>query len=131
MRLRRRCSESIRQLKWAWQRVFRGWDDRVLWSIDYWLVEHMRIWLRKMQKHKVGVPSWCFEDPIGSSHSEEDWRIAKEKWDEILQQMIDGFDAAWDLLEVNYEFPDGYDEVNARYEAGMKVFIENLFDLWT
>lgn len=30
----RRIRYAPRQIKWAWQRMCRGWDDRAIWNLD-------------------------------------------------------------------------------------------------
>src|SRR5271157_4693879 len=37
------------EVRFAWQRVFRGWDDRAVWSIDYWLDAKMPDMLRRLK----------------------------------------------------------------------------------
>src|SRR5882724_11835476 len=36
-RLKRAPHDSYWGVRWAWQRVHRGWDDRSIWSLDTWL----------------------------------------------------------------------------------------------
>jgi len=109
--------------------VFRGWDDRVLWSIDYWLIDLMREVLPHFKITNGGLPSWCFDEPF-ANHSEEDFEKAQEKWGGIIDQMIDGFSAARDILEMDFE-KSSHEALKARYEAGLRVFVDNLFDLWS
>lgn len=67
-----------REIKYAWQRVFRGWDDTACWDAgDYFLNNFIGI-LNQFQKKLNGFPS-----SVGSLN----------KWEKIIQQMIDGFEA--------------------------------------
>ena len=43
----------LREIKYAWQRIFKGWDNRVIWSIDFYLAKMIpvafhQICLKKM-----------------------------------------------------------------------------------
>jgi hypothetical protein len=55
------------QVRWAWQRVHRGWDDRALWSLDTWLAGTLGAQLVAMADvaHGWPIPSgefeWTFE----------------------------------------------------------------------
>lgn len=31
--------ETLREIKWAWQRVVRGYDDRVYWQFDDYFIQ--------------------------------------------------------------------------------------------
>src|SRR5271157_6140443 len=52
---------NYREVKYAYQRVVRGWDDRAVWSIDYWLDDKMPAMLRKLKEDKHGIPGDMFE----------------------------------------------------------------------
>lgn len=87
--------EARSQIKWAWQRVFRGWDDRVTWSIDSYLSQHIPDWMEKLKKDKFGVPSMMFQD---GDYVGDNWEIPDEvfekrarEYDRILDQIALGF----------------------------------------
>jgi len=85
------------QIKYAWQRVFNGFDERAIWSIDYYIADLIVKLLTQFKNHHHGVPSDMFEgmpyeDEQYYTHSEENWKIADEKWCNILQEIIDGFE---------------------------------------
>src|SRR5579871_6411506 len=67
-----------REVKFAYQRVVRGWDDRAVWSIDYWLDDKMPAMLRKLKEDKHGVPMTMFDGlPLNDEgyHSEPEMEI--------------------------------------------------------
>ena len=94
--------EFYYKIKYFLQRGFRGWDDTILWSIDYYLAEMMPIWLKKFKKNLHWHPA----------------ELTEEKWDEILDKIIAGFEAgyriasddskAWDEIWEEWEkrYPD-------------------------
>ena len=144
-----------RPVKWAWQRLTRGWDDRIIWSIDYYLARMLPIWLSCLKEVQHGYPDQ-FED--------------SRKWNEILDVIIGGFESAkqiqdhsfsaWDLLveqererygrELDIFNPEdrvkmdiakeksGFwgklkaqeNEALERFRQGMALFTEYFFDLW-
>jgi len=88
--------ECLRQVKWAWQRVFRGWDDRVIWSIDGHISKLLPIWLRELKIQRHGVPSMMFkeEDYIDENYNvtDETMKIRGKEYDEILEKIAKGLD---------------------------------------
>jgi hypothetical protein len=85
------------EIKWAWQRVFRGYDNRIIWSLDYYLSEMLPVWLRELKQEKAGIPTVCFEEDDWDNDKCEYKKGAIEracnKWDDILDGMIEGFEA--------------------------------------
>ena len=70
-------SESCNHLHWAWQRVFRGWDDRVAWGIDWHLAKMLPVWINRMKEYGNSYPG----------------DLTYEEWHGILDEMIIGFKA--------------------------------------
>lgn len=93
---------------YAYQRVTRGWDDRAVWSIDYWLDEKMPDMLRKLKTDKHGIPCGMFPsdaqylDADGNAN-EAGWEIATKRWDETLDKIIAGFEASRRITEGLWE----------------------------
>ena len=123
MRIMRLIGDAKRQMKWAGQRVVRGWDDRALWSLDYYLASNLVTWLSELKRTKVGVPCSCL---VAGPETEENMLIAVENWNTILDTMIDGFQAAADMA-----YGEGFDDGRReRFRVGMQAFAEYFFDLW-
>ena len=64
------------EVKWAWQRVFRGYDDTANWDLGFYIAKISTPVLRNMVKNGVGYPS----------------RITSEEWNKILLQIAQGFE---------------------------------------
>lgn len=63
-RLKRMPHDSYWGVRFAWQRVHRGWDDRSLWSLDTWLARTVGAQLQEMARIAhgwPGGPDWTFE----------------------------------------------------------------------
>lgn len=81
-----------RQVRWAWQRVFRGWDDRSLWSLDTWLGRTVGAQLQAMADIAhgwPGGPDWTFET----------WTAALRQHGEVLTDYGHNCDANDDDIE--------------------------------
>ena len=130
--------EVKNQTKWAYQRVIRGWDDRVVWSVDSWLNDIMPDILNKLRQDKQGVPGRMFEgmEPSGEhgDYSKEQYQIAQDLWDKELQKMIAAFVVAERLNNLEYDWKNK--EKNEEkilmkiFNSGMDSFKEHYFSLW-
>jgi hypothetical protein len=126
--------EGRREIRWAWQRVFRGYDDRLVWSLHS---EHTRLML-KVLKHfrKTHIGSPIIRDKDWKENGEGPGDSAHTFWDKQLDAMIDGFQAQMDIEDLDYaDFSSDvekkkYKELIAMWEKGMKVFVEHYNDLW-
>ena len=73
-------------IKWGWQRLTRGYDDRVLWSMAEYLDPIIIAVLKNLRENSHGYP-------IG---------IPEKKWKKVLDTMIKGFTAD-DLTKKGYQ----------------------------
>ena len=84
----------------------RGWDDRAVWSIDYWLDDKMPAMLRQLKRDKHGIPMSMFDGlPVNDEgyHDEPEMKIAEERWDVVIDKMIAGFEASRRVKDLTYE----------------------------
>jgi len=110
--------DVIRNLKWAAQRVFRGYDDTVVWSIDWHLCEYMPKWLCTLKENKQGYPADFYENG------------GEEAWNKVLDDMIAGFEAGFKILNEPPIDKDEYQALTDRWSSGMELFKEYFFALW-
>lgn len=83
----------IVQTKWAFQRVFRGWDDRAIWSIDWYLAKLIPQLMRELAKITHGTPAEMYpEDSAEREITQEEDDEAIKKWHDILEKIAVGFD---------------------------------------
>ena len=120
-------------IKWAWQRVFRGWDDRVVWSIDFYLARNLPNWLSVLKDNKIGTPVILFTN---DDYDNDDYTILDDRcelrhreWQDILGQMIDGFNAYIEMDEVQYDSPE-YTIAQNKFENGFNLFRKYFSNLW-
>ena len=119
-----RVRDARYEVKYAWQRVFRGYDDRMLWGYPD-------------ENARIAIEVLTFLRDEGSGHpmgeSEESYKAA-------LDKMIDGFKAytiMQDLSPVDdegnvdkdrYEYE--YHVLKNRYEEGMELYVKHYPSLW-
>jgi len=122
------------EIRWAWQRVFKGWDDRIVWSIDWYLAEKIPLWIQRLKETKHGTPFEMFTEqqlsnPEGISN--EDTDIAREKWNVVLDKIILGFESYHKIQEKSlYEKDPEYYKLNENYEIGFDLFKNHFKSLW-
>ena len=123
------------EIKWAWQRVFRGWDDRVVWSIDYYLAENIPMWLKQLKETNSGVPTTMFKP---EDYIDENYNVSKEtmerggnEFNAILDEIILGFNMYIDMADLNipYNTPK-YKEAEKIFEKGFELLQEHFSSLW-
>ena len=124
--------EIKRNLVWAWQRVFRGWDDRVVWSIDFYLFEMMPQWLRQLKEVKHGTPIWCFEaigaefdDEVTHSYSDKAHDKASAHFDYVIDKMIEGFEAGYKAANSDLDVYDDF------VQWQIDTYGQEIEDQWT
>jgi hypothetical protein len=64
MRVARVFRAGVREARFAYQRVVRGWDDSALWSLDHHLTGTLGAQLLRMANTTLGFPpedGWTFE----------------------------------------------------------------------
>jgi len=103
----------IYECRWAWQRIFRGWDDRVAWDITSYLLANMPAWLRQLKEHQHGIPiDFAIVNDLGEYVANE------EKWNNTLGRMIDGFEAARIYSEADYSV----------YKEALEIYRQRIAD---
>ncbi len=63
-------------IKWAWQRLTRGYDDRLFWAMDSYLDPIILAGLKNLKENGMGYPPG----------------ITQKKWNKVLDTMIEGFE---------------------------------------
>jgi hypothetical protein len=124
------------QVRWAWERIWKYWDSRVIWSIDWYLSDMIPVWIKELKKVRYGYPMTMFEgmtptDTNTWSYSDEDEKLASKKWDDILDKIILGFESYHRIHnESLWENHPEYKELNENFEIGFDLFRKYFEDLW-
>lgn len=97
---------KYRPIKFAFQRVFRGYDDYTLWDYPSHFKDRILPVLRYHRFHCIGHPS----------------HLKAEEWKDILNIMIKGFE------EIDGD--DDLWEENTNYIKAMEMFSKWMPALW-
>jgi len=121
--------EYGRQIKYAYQRVFNGYDETVTWDISSYLAEMLPKWMKTLKENKHGTPNSAFEglpfeNEDEGSYSDESWEIAKKRWESVLDEIIVGFETYRDDQWLSEEGSRG------KFDKAMKLFVENFESFW-
>lgn len=127
---------TSRWLKHCWQRAFRGWADCDCWGIASYLVEIMPPMLKRFKADMHGYPGW------GQAST-------PEKWDAVLDKIIEGFEAGRRVNDDDYYMSTNADILTRKpareevlswvklskvdqkiFNDDMKLFIKWFFHLW-
>ena len=110
------------RIKWAWQRVFRGYDDRWHWDLFYAssrpIIENL-MWL---QKNHSGCPNEFYDETKKGDEC--------HKWEDILGKMAQGFEAGLEIDDKMLYKGDEYDKLMEQYNKGMELFVKYYRGLW-
>ena len=143
-------TQMWREARWFAQRGRRGWADCDTWSLDDYLDGWLPAAIRHLKEHKRSVPWGMFEglpteNDDGYTHSEETFKVAEARWDEIMDKMAAAFEANGRISCGLYEEELGpYESSPARHaraeglrardegisREGMALFVEHYRDLW-
>ena len=119
-------------LKWAWQRMCRGWDDRAVWSIDVYLANIIPQMVQQLKEVTHGTPGSMFEaedwDPKANAWKEGKMEIAMAKWDAILDEIAEGFDEYYTLSVEGDGTMEAWE--SEKFKRAFDLLIQYFPNLW-
>lgn len=120
---------QLRRLKWAYQRVERGYSDKDLWNFGDFVVDVLARGLDDFRRReRRGVPACVFEyDESGNIKDEE---AGHRRWEEILCQMSRGFAAA-DHLSADCDCPFIPGTLQVKKDFDFQKHREDYLPAWT
>ena len=133
MRLRYRIQSLMASLRWKIQRFKRGYSDVDVWEFESWFLEIIPKMLNQLKEQLHGHPvDMEFED-----------------WEKYLEKMIDHFNVASTIDDVDDYYPEDYKYLSEsekdllreksmehikhckeELHKGLKMLEERFFDLW-
>lgn len=122
------------EVKRAWQRVFRGWDDTAVWDVGYYLAKTMPPIIRQLKGVRHGTPMFAYdgmEPDENYCYTDEQEKIANERWDTILDKIADGFESYPKFIEKGIR-PEDYekDEDYQKFQTALDLLKEYYQALW-
>lgn len=103
------------ELKYAWQRAWRGYDDSMVFNLDYGFVELYREILKDFKKNLHGYPG---------TTTEEEW----DDVDDVLDEIIGSLDRIYYVLFKSDN--DDADLVEQEKDRFFELFKEHFWSLW-
>lgn len=115
--------DRFRDIKYFIQRGRRGWSDRDIWSLDYYLsTVVIQSVLRLIEIHH-GCPQEFFNEKKKGKEC--------EKWVVILKQIVEGFEANQKLMDLDYELHSKEEKkLKDKWKKGSELFIKHYNSLW-
>ena len=124
-------------IKWGFQRMFRGYDDQMLWGYPHQNARYTLAILKWLQKNKHGYPIIDEADILPNHDIHPD---AQRKWNIALGKMARGFEAFIKEDEVFIRDANGkYDHETSEierkrlrkiWEEGSAIYIKHYGCLW-
>ena len=109
-----------KRIKWFIQRGRRGYADCDWWDMDAYLIGIILPMLKRLKADNMGYPGY------GQAST-------PEKWDALLDEMVEGFTIAQKIMDDNYPL-EQFIELQAQdrklFEKKAKIFIKWFFHLW-
>lgn len=92
-----------REIRWAYQRVRYGVDERASWGVGYWLMDVMPVVLKNIKGSSYGIPLSFFSEKSLQDFepSENDSRLAAQKYDKVIEDILWGFEELKRLEDVS------------------------------
>lgn len=131
---RRRVGDSRREVKYAWQRVFRGWDDRAAWNTGDWLAETLGELLVNMADIAHGFPPFYpeHEGVYGDTQylpDEPRRSAAYTRWVGDLRAHGEAL-LTWQREHHDIHDPEAYEAIHRPAQAALRWTAEYLTTLW-
>jgi hypothetical protein len=120
------------EIKYAWQRVFRGYDDKVSWSFDYYLAKLVPPIIKEIKEHSGTPVNFYSEDyDFDLVQSEEEEKRAHEEFVNTLDQIIEGFVVYCMINDNSIDCKsEEYKLLKDKFNNGFKLLHKYFEDLW-
>ena len=134
------------EIKWGFQRMFRGYDDPHVWNFWAYNAELNIKVLKKLKKIKTGYPIILI-----NKQEEKEWKLNwnkdghalnkkyNKRWNDYMDTMIKGWEAIFKEDEVHLKTNGKYDHIKSEkkrkelfklFEEGMKLYTKHYRGLW-
>lgn len=99
------------RIKFAFQRMFRGYDDTAKWALNDYIADIAIPMLKHLVKNGVG-------NPVSTTD---------KQWKADLRKMIKGFEA---YKKIQYSANPNFSKLDKIQTEGLRLFAENFSSLW-
>jgi len=112
------------EVKWGFQRMFRGYDDTAFWSLDRYLLDIILPVLKEYRENGHGIA-------IVDGFEEKPFEEQEKEWHRILDSMINSFQM---LKEDDEDFvihdKEWYEKHYQQIQEGLQLFAKHYQTLW-
>lgn len=108
------AGELLDNVKWFIQRGRRGYADRDVWSIDWYLCNWMPQALADLKRTTHGYP-------VG---------LSPKRWEAKIDRMINAFRVARKIQNYDYKTREEYQAALKQFRKDFNVFKMHFFSLW-
>ena len=127
-------SQFFSEMKYAWQRAMRGWDERQTWSVDYHYSRIFSELIPYFKKVNGGVPFSILEQVAGKrvlmgEETEDEFKQASQLWDDVLNEIADGFAYYYDH-QMNFYENEDYELIDKKLNRSLELLVKHFRDLW-
>lgn len=113
------------EIKWFFQRLFRGYDDPDLWNFNSFTVRKLRkpfkVFVRLKKEHGHGCPAEYFDSDKKGNEC--------ERWIKLLEEMEFAFDSYWTDDWLDRTTKESIKN-NLRVQHGFELFGKHIMGLW-
>lgn len=117
-----------KRTKWLLQRIFRGYDDTVTWSLDYtiakFVLPRLKLFKKEIQKYK-SVPG-IFQHT--GDYNDDDFDKEFILWLSYIDKMILSFEL---IVKDDWKDIDMYEENQKKIKEGLELFAIFFQSLWS
>ena len=120
--------DYYREAKWFIQRGSRGYADRDVWSVDYYLTSFMGKALRQLADQVHGTPIIDTGRPFTDLNDCDS--LTMEEWKATILYIAESFDEARKIEDYDYMTTEDVQRAVKRFNHGMGMFTEYFINLW-
>lgn len=125
-----RIEDAFYATKHGFQRMFRGWDDTMVWSIDYYLADLIPKLVRRLMETKHGTPFEMFSENCKKDENgdptDEEYEKAREKWNKVLEEIAEGFEE----YKNNQDITDNSNIELKKFDKAFMLLKKHFGSLW-
>lgn len=125
-------TNAVTGVRYAWQRVTKGYDELAWFSMDFYLADLIAKLTDELNKNGVGTPSVIFTElgftpDENGKYTEPEELLAKSAWSEVLTKIKEGFNE-YSEVDNCMLHPDA--ELK-KFHAGFELFHKYFRHLWS
>lgn len=125
-----------REIKYAFQRMKKGYCDRDLWSIDYWFLEQIPKMLKQFNKNRMGHQPKLGYKVVNNDIIETKEDITDKDEENVINWLIINMEKLYDMLENDYAYwsemsYEDFEKTRTElHDKVFKVFADIFYSLW-